>query len=106
MRRFAVGCESQAVEPRLAIHTVSLGMLYYYARDYRQRLTELTEPLRATLRPALRCADFGFGPNLLSSRHAMSKRLPALEKAVAADRNSGWLVELARAYCGRGTVVR
>lgn len=93
------GLDSQAVEPRLPIHTVSLGMLYYYARDYRNALIQTERSSRLASGFAL--ADFGFG-RIFSAQGRHDEAIAALEKAVAADRNSGWLVELARAYSAAG----
>jgi serine/threonine-protein kinase len=95
----ALGRESQRLEPTVPIRTESLGMLYYYARDFSRAIDEMRRA--AQLSPALPAADFGLG-RIYAAQGRHAEAIAALEKAVAADRNPGWLVELARAYTAAG----
>jgi tetratricopeptide (TPR) repeat protein len=95
----AVGRESQRLEPTVPIHTASLGMLYYYARDFPRAVDEVRRS--AQLSPNFAIADFGLG-RIYSAQGRFAEAIASLEKAVAADRNSAWLVELARTYTAAG----
>jgi len=93
------GKESQEVDPRSAVHTASLGMLYYYARDYPRAIEQAA--LSAKQIPGMALSDFALG-RIYSAQGRHRDAIAALERAVAADRNSAWLVELARAHAAAG----
>ena len=95
----AFGREGQLLEPSVPLRTASLGMLYYYARDFPNAIDQMRRSLQ--LSPVYALADFGLG-RIYSAQGRHADAIAALEKAVAADRNAGWLVELARAYAAAG----
>ena len=95
----ALGRESQRLEPSVPIHTASLGMLYYYARDFPNAIDQMRRS--AQLAPGFALADFGLG-RVYSAQGRHADAIAAVEKAVGADRNPGWLVELARIYAAAG----
>jgi serine/threonine-protein kinase len=95
----ALGRESQRLEPTVANRTASLGMLYYYARDFSRAIDEMRRAVQMS--PALPAADFGLG-RIYAAQGRYDEAIAAMEKAVAADRNPGWLVELARTCTAAG----
>ena len=95
----AVGRESQRLEPTVAVHTGSLGMLHYYARDFQRAIEETRRS--AQLAPGFAPADFALG-RIYAAQGRYQDAIAALERAVGADRNSAWLVELARTYAAAG----
>jgi serine/threonine-protein kinase len=95
----ALAREAQRIEPSVAVRSTTLGAAYYYARDYSRAIQEMRRGLAVS--PDFGVAHFGLG-RIASAQGRHTEAIAEIERALAQSRNSGWLVELARAYAAAG----
>jgi eukaryotic-like serine/threonine-protein kinase len=90
---------STELEPQVAIHRTSLGILYYYARDYSQAETVMKGAL--DIQPDFPIAWFGLG-RVYSAMGRHAEAIEAIERSLTDRRPASYLVELARAHTAAG----
>jgi serine/threonine-protein kinase len=93
------GTRARDLEPLLPSAHTSLGLLYYYARDYTQAEAELHRAL--AISPAFTPAHFALG-RVYSAMGRHAEAIERFHKSLAATRRPSLVVELARAYTAAG----
>jgi serine/threonine-protein kinase len=94
-----VGRDAELLEPMVPERAASLGMLYYYARDYEHALAQMDRALG--LAPGFARAYYGRG-RILSAQGRHDEALAAFDEALRSGRNAAWLAEVIRAYVAAG----
>ena len=89
----ALGREGQRLEPLVPFRSISLGTLYYYARQYDQAAAEMARAL--SINPELATAYFGLG-RVRAAQGRNGESLEAIEQALGRVRYPEWLAEYAR----------
>lgn len=95
----ALGEEARSLEPSLPVRSTSLGILYYYQRDYVRAAAEMQRAL--ALQPNFAVAHFGLGRVYLADNR-VDAAVAAFERAAAIDRSPTILIELVLAYTVAG----
>ena len=95
----AIGAEAEAIEPLVALRATSLGILYYYARDYENAIIKHQRSL--VLAPELGTGHSGLGRVYLAQGRP-DEAAREFQLAVEKNRYPPWLIELAHAYVAAG----
>ncbi len=95
----AVAQECVRVEPSLPIRHTSLGVVYYYARDFARANAEFR--LALALRPGFPTAYFGLGW-LAAVKGQYDEAIANVERGLAASDSIAWQIDLARIYAAAG----
>jgi serine/threonine protein kinase/tetratricopeptide (TPR) repeat protein len=91
--------EGRHLEPLVAVRTTSVGILYYYARDYARAELEMRRALQ--IAPDFLIAHFGLG-RVYSAMGRHSDALTELNAALGTSRPPAYLVEIARVLIAAG----
>jgi serine/threonine-protein kinase len=95
----ALARESQSLEPTLATRAQSVGILYYYKRDYDRATAEFQHALK--LQPGFPVGHFGLG-RVYSAQGRHAEAIAEITRSLGASRPIGYLVELARVHAAAG----
>jgi TolB-like protein/Flp pilus assembly protein TadD len=95
----ALARESQALEPTLATRVQSVGILYYYQRDFDRAVAEFQRALQ--LEPGFPVGHFGLG-RVYSAQGRHAEAIAEINRSLGTARPIGYLVELARVHAAAG----
>ena len=95
----AVARDSIRVEPSLPIRHTSLGVIYYYARDFANAESEFRRAL--AISPGFPFAYFGLGL-IAAVRGQPDEAIANVQRAISANDYIAWQLELARLYAAAG----
>jgi tetratricopeptide (TPR) repeat protein len=96
-----LGNEAVSLEPALPLRSTSLGILYYYQRDYVRAAAAMQHAI--DLQPGFASGHFGLGRVYLAADR-VDDAIAAFERAVSIDRSPTFLIELVLAYTTAGRV--
>jgi eukaryotic-like serine/threonine-protein kinase len=91
--------QSVRLEPLVAVHVKNLGVMHYYARDFKRALEYEEQALKLT--PGYPLSYFGIG-RIYAAQGRYTEAAEFIERALAASRNMAWLPELGCVYAAAG----
>jgi eukaryotic-like serine/threonine-protein kinase len=93
--------EARELEPLVASRASSLGILYYYRRDFPAAIAEMERALN--LVPDFLPGHFGLG-RIYAALGRYDDAIASIERSVAKERIGAYVVELARVHAAAGHV--
>ena len=87
------------LEPFVPNRLTSLGVLYYYKRDWARAADYMRQAL--AIQPDYPVAHFGLG-RIAAAQQDFDRAVREIQTALGGSRRGGWLIELARVYTQAG----